>query len=411
MPWTRLKDAAGLGEDSTAGHTMPPYGGAPLDKFSSTCFYFGAGLIAGGMGVPIGLVHTAWGGSMIEQWLTNDAIAECYGSSIDDHNENLYDSAVKPYVNMSIKGFVYYQGENNAHGLHGNIGAGEQPASGYACMMPKLIELWRREWSRSVNTTDPTAPFGIVSLSSHDSEGAADMGSFRWAQQGSYGTLPNKAMPNTFMAHAFDLQDPWSGNTGTCEAKPLKGYDCHTPWYMGPGIHPRLKKPVGQRLALGAMAAIGHLTKGARGGVIRGCALSSSALTLMFDTDGRELTVRRYNRSNPTLSATRVLVNATEWMPVHVSAGTAPGTVVLDISTLPAKPIAVRYAWGGEEPNGKDTTCCEGDGTNAPCVPAQCPLLAMEALAPFGALPVDPFIAEITSAGKCVCPEPQQCGA
>ena len=75
-------------------------------------------------------------------------------------------------------------------------------------MMPKLVELFRKTWSVEAGTTDPEAPFGVVSLSSHDSEGAHDMASFRWAQQGSYGTLPNKIMPNTFMAHAFDLQDP-----------------------------------------------------------------------------------------------------------------------------------------------------------------------------------------------------------
>ena len=50
--------------------------------------------------------------------------------------------------------------------------------------------------------TDPLAPFGIVSLSAHDSEGAKDMASFRWAQQASYGTVPNDALPNTFMEPA-----------------------------------------------------------------------------------------------------------------------------------------------------------------------------------------------------------------
>ena len=44
------------------------------------------------------------------------------------------------------------------------------------------------------------------------------MGSFRWAQSGGYGVVPNAAMPNVFMAQAFDLADPyentdflWSG--------------------------------------------------------------------------------------------------------------------------------------------------------------------------------------------------------
>jgi hypothetical protein len=104
-------------------------------------------------------------------------------------------------------------------------------------MMPKLISLFRTEWSKEPGTTAPTAPFGLVSLSSHDSEGAADMASFRWAQQGSYGTVPNTLMPNTFMAHAFDLQDPWNGNTGACTTHSFPGYDCSTPWFMGPSKH------------------------------------------------------------------------------------------------------------------------------------------------------------------------------
>ena len=52
----------------------------------------------------------------------------------------------------------------------------------------------------------------------------------------------------------------------------------------------------------------------------------------------------------------------------------------------------------------------EGDGDSTPCIPVQCPLLATEPLAPFGALPVDPFLAEIVGA-KCLCPEPQLCSA
>jgi hypothetical protein len=218
QPWVTLLDAVG-GATNT---TMPNYGDIPLDHFSSTCYYFGEGLAEGlaaatatdssvaaaAAAVPIGLIHTAWGGSMIEQWLTDDAIAQCKGASITAHNENLFDANVKPYADQAIKGWVYYQGENNCGGLHGNSGTAKQPASGYACMMPKLVELFRKTWSAEAGTTDPTAPFGIVSLSAHDSEGAKDMASFRWAQQGSYGTVPNKIMPNTFMAHAFDLQDP-----------------------------------------------------------------------------------------------------------------------------------------------------------------------------------------------------------
>ena len=61
---------------------MPDYGGVPLDKFSSTCLYFGTSLASARAhhnlsAVPLGLVHTAWGGSMIEMWLTDADIAAC----------------------------------------------------------------------------------------------------------------------------------------------------------------------------------------------------------------------------------------------------------------------------------------------------------------------------------------------
>ena len=225
-------------------------------------------------------------------------------------------------------------------------------------------------------------------------------------------------------AHAFDLQDPWNGNTGTCATEPttaFPGYDCSTPWFMGPGIHPRFKRPVGHRLALGALHAAYRAGDGVRGGSILGCSLQGSKLTLSFQITGaRKLSVRPYNRSNVGLSATSVRDGASgQWVPVHIQSGPSPGTVVVELgsSGLSAGtlPTAVRYAWGGTgggsspTPNGDDISCCEGDGVEQPCLPAQCPLLVPEPLAPFGVLPVDPFIAEIQG-GKCVCPEPQMCG-
>ena len=66
------------------------------------------------------------------------------------------------------------------------------------------------------------------------------------------GTVPSALLPNAFMAHAHDLQDPWSSNSGACEKQPLPRYDCHTPWFMGAGIHPRLKKPASGAAQLAA---------------------------------------------------------------------------------------------------------------------------------------------------------------
>ena len=68
---------------------------------------------------------------------------------------------------------------------------------GYSCMMVKLVKTWRQLWSATAGTTDPLAPFGVVTLAPSGTEGGSDMGTMRLAQTGSYGVLPNSAMPRT----------------------------------------------------------------------------------------------------------------------------------------------------------------------------------------------------------------------
>ena len=51
---------------------------------------------------------------------------------------------------------------------------------GYGCAMVAMVDLWRKSWSATVGTTDPLAPFGIVTLASGGSEGGADIGGMRW---------------------------------------------------------------------------------------------------------------------------------------------------------------------------------------------------------------------------------------
>ena len=81
-------------------------------KFSASCFYFGQELsdmhvTNGATAPPLGLVHTAWGGSTIEQWLTNDTIASCQFTSKSASNQEFHDTRVLPYVPMTLKGFLW----------------------------------------------------------------------------------------------------------------------------------------------------------------------------------------------------------------------------------------------------------------------------------------------------------------
>jgi len=303
-------------------------------------------------------------------------------------------------------------------------------------MMPALVRAFRAAWSAVPGTTDPAAPFGLVTLSTDDSEGAADMASFRHAQTGGYGVVPNAAMPGaTFLAHAYDLADPWVGCGDAPQTKQCPGcdtadgaYSCLQPWYMGPGIHPRLKKPVGQRLAAAALAAAYGWGGPVTGPTIAGCALTggpAQRLTLRFNESllaGAALVVAAYDTAYPNRSGLTVLVNSTAgepgsgvWVPLNIALGAAGGgTVDVDLSPLAgAAPQAVKYAWGasGGTPNDRDVACC-APAASGECLPGQCPLAAAVITAPFGGLPANPFLAQLDAAtGKCTCPPPQVCDA
>ena len=58
----------------------------------------------------------AIGGSMIEEWVTNDVAQACIGATADanGNTHGLWDVNVRPFLDMTIKAWLYYQGA-----LHG----------------------------------------------------------------------------------------------------------------------------------------------------------------------------------------------------------------------------------------------------------------------------------------------------
>ena len=334
-PWATSKQAI-ANSNATAGKYT-------LFGFSAACWYFAEALtyrmqaeVEAGRAdpssvVPLGLISTAIGGSMIEEWTTNTTTATCSDTSLAPHNQALWDEKVVPFLNMTVKGFLWYQGENNMHGVKGNSVA----KTGYGCQMPAMIDLWRAAWSAEKGTTDPNAPFGLVVLPGSGSEGGPNMGAMNWAQTANYGVTPNPAMPNVFSAQAYDLNDPWGDkscygmqccwnnyNATACTSaltkKGFKPTDCvnycsilqGTNVYMG-GIHPRIKKPVGYRLAAAAIATVYNVSGAYTGPTIAGCDVSGAKLTVKMDPTllaGGSVTIQaNYNRSQ---SPFQVLTNA-----------------------------------------------------------------------------------------------------
>ena len=86
-------------------------------RYSATCYYFGESLsdalaAAHGAAPPIGLVHTGWGGSTIEQWLDNATAAGCTDAFDPPPKPQAWPGVwhaqrVLPYTGMTIKGWVW----------------------------------------------------------------------------------------------------------------------------------------------------------------------------------------------------------------------------------------------------------------------------------------------------------------
>ena len=72
--------------------------------------------------------------------------------------------------------------EGNVFGDVGPAACGSVLAdTGYACSTKNLVSSWRKQWSVTPGSTDPTFPFGIVSLAAGTSEGnPQNMANFRY---------------------------------------------------------------------------------------------------------------------------------------------------------------------------------------------------------------------------------------
>ena len=217
--------------------------------------------------------------------------------------------------------------------------------TGYSCLMERLVNSWRQMWSAEPNTTEPEALFGVVTLAPSGAEGGADIATMRWAQTASYGALPNAALPNTFVAQAYDLNDPFANsscyydhccphanfNMSICTQHAFEGCREYcaatdtTGFYMGP-IHPRTKKQIGVRLAQGA-AVVGYGIAGpVTGPTLSGCSMvnGSGTITVTFNrtllTAGGQVAVQDYFRGEPDPSSPEKTVGGSSMMQVLVNA-------------------------------------------------------------------------------------------
>ena len=141
------------------------YSDGAVTARTSAVAYFFAKRLSKSLGVPVGILVNAWGGSRIEPWMTREVI-DAAGLTeqelkalyaIEEQPERwpetpelIWNGRVKPIAGYAAKGIVWYQGCSNM----------DQPHC-YDKLQKAMVEFWRKEWGREL-------PFIFTLLAPHD---------------------------------------------------------------------------------------------------------------------------------------------------------------------------------------------------------------------------------------------------
>lgn len=326
-------------------------------QFSAVGYFFGKQL-AEELKVPIGIIHSSWGGSRIEPWWAEEGLpgvealaetrtrrlagspgfpeydkpfrshvsvirewADQAAKALDTgapapampqgpellklgHNAETgtYQAMIHPLVPYALRGFLWYQGEsNNGEGML------------YFEKKKALIAGWRKQFGAA------EAPFLFVQL--------APFG---------YGADRAEGLPGIWLAQQETLKIPHTGMAVTNDIGNLKD------------IHPNNKSDVGRRLALWAMADTYGKTELVKSGPLFAEAkVTAAGIAIRFDHGGGGLTTR--DGKPPTWF--EVAGGDGTFHPAEAKISADGKSLMLTSSKVP-KPDRARFAWSQlAEPN------------------------------------------------------------
>ena len=122
-----------------------------VGNFSGTAYFFARALHEQ-LKVPVGIIHSSWGGTSIEAWTSweaqqNDKRLLMVHQPWKDKPKanqnkpgNLFNGMVNPHIPYGIRGAIWYQGERNSRQI--------SFAKAYSIQLPMMINDWRRRWGQ-----------------------------------------------------------------------------------------------------------------------------------------------------------------------------------------------------------------------------------------------------------------------
>jgi sialate O-acetylesterase len=314
-----------------------------VPRFSAVAYYFGRELHKE-IGVPIGLIHTSWGGTPAEAWTRQEiletdsdfapilkryadtvarypqlrkeyrqqinewkkALAKAEGKQPPERPSEpigrghpysptgLYNAMIAPLIPYAIRGAIWYQGESNA-------GRAYQ----YRKLFPAMIQNWRKDWGQG------DFPFLFVQLANYKAVKAepseSDWAELREAQ------LMTLSLHNTGMAVTIDIGE-------------------------ANNIHPKNKQDVGKRLALWALAKTYRKDIVYSGPLYKSMEVQDNKIVLHFNHVNGGLVAR----DGETLRGFAIAGENQKF--VWADAKIVGDNVVVSSDQVP-EPVAARYAW------------------------------------------------------------------
>ncbi len=267
--------------------------------FSAAAYYFGRELHKQ-LNVPIGLIHTSWGGTPAELWTSRKAL-EAEPQLKGVHGSGLYNGMIAPLIPFGIRGAIWYQGEANVGGAYQ-----------YRTLLPTMIRNWREDWREG------DFPFYIVQIAP-----------YHYNRSGNGKPLdPRRLEPCAELWEAQLLTAKTTANTGLAVTTDIGNLN---------DIHPKNKQEVGRRLALWALAKTYGRHVPYSGPVYRSMSIDGSEIRLAF-SHAKGLK----SADDKPLSCFTIAGADRKFVPAE--ARIDGETIVVSAKDVP-EPVAVRFAW------------------------------------------------------------------